>query len=612
MTNSKRSSWNVAVWRRVLGIALLSFTSIEGCQDSNIHCSYWALLGECKKNPNYMLYNCRKSCNTCKSLGNFVKWPSGKYGLPMAKSGCPKSDGFSWKTGYIYQDLEDDKSLTANSPSFHLNASVLSLGDVSQSFCFKTNRTDSVDNSRFSWPYGQYCIYKKGSSCPGSLKEGRVLWDDENGQNGINLNFKTGTVPAGTYNADTEIKFCCQDVGSYSEPIELPIDKPFYLIAFNSKNCQEVLKTTHTLEYILYDTENDRNHNQAVYPYPFGSDGGDPYIYYCYYQACRWTLKALNGSFSSPNYPSPYKEKALCEWHITVPWNYIISLTFVDFRLETSDMCLYQSCDCDFVEVHDNFPNGTSELTGKYCMGVAYPPSDIRSKTNNVTVTFSSDGTIQDVGFKAEYSAVQLTAPTSLRSTTDTKQKTTPTDYTSVDPPTVPITGATSRGTTNGNDKSTTAGNTAPTTSLGSSSSSSSSNITTGTTTRPVKESSTERTTTHSNGHPTSQKASSLTMNPNGTFTPPFTNVPATTMLITSEMPPRTRPRKTVQSSSTSGVTTGELFPPTEPRSKGGPDTSSRASRGNIFIITALIASLVVLAVIATVAIVCLCRKWYG
>ena len=132
-----------------------------------------------------------------------------------------------------------------------------------------------------------------------------------------------------------------------------------------------------------------------------------------FFAACRWTLTALNGSFSSPNYPSPYKKKAWCEWHINVPWNYIISLTFVDFRLETSDMCLFQSCDCDYVEIHDNFPNGTSELTGKYCMGVAYPPGDIRSKTNNVTVTFTSDGTVQDVGFKAEYHALQLTSKNS-------------------------------------------------------------------------------------------------------------------------------------------------------------------------------------------------------
>ena len=203
----------------------------------------------------------------------------------MAKSGCPKANGFSWETGYIYQDLEDDKSLTQTSSSFHLNATVFSSGDVSRSFCFKMNRSAIVDNSRFRWPAGQYCIYKKGGSCPKLLLSGWVLWDDENGKNGANLNFHSGTVPAGSYKQDTKINFCCQTFGSVSDPIELPIESPFYLIAYNSKNCQEVLKTLHTLEYIRYDTENDMNHDRQSHPYPYGADyWSTPYIYYCYYR----------------------------------------------------------------------------------------------------------------------------------------------------------------------------------------------------------------------------------------------------------------------------------------------------------------------------------------
>lgn len=212
----------------------------------------------------------------------------------MAKSGCPKANGFSWETGYIYQDLEDDKSLTQTSPSFHLNAAVLSSGDVRGSFCFKMNKSASVDNGRFRWPAGQYCIYKKGASCPKLLQDGWVLWDDENGKKGANLNFQSGTVPAGSYTKDTKIYFCCQDVGSVSDPIELPIESPFYLIAYNSRTCQEVLKTIHTVEYIGYDTENDMNHDSQYHPYPYGADwNGLPYIYYCYYQGNKSLLIRL-------------------------------------------------------------------------------------------------------------------------------------------------------------------------------------------------------------------------------------------------------------------------------------------------------------------------------
>jgi len=35
------------------------------CSDSHQHCQYWASIGECNKNPSWMLQNCRKSCGNC-------------------------------------------------------------------------------------------------------------------------------------------------------------------------------------------------------------------------------------------------------------------------------------------------------------------------------------------------------------------------------------------------------------------------------------------------------------------------------------------------------------------------------------------------------------------
>ncbi|VAH15537.1 unnamed protein product [Triticum turgidum subsp. durum] len=43
----------------------------DGCEDENVLCSQWAAVGECAKNPNYMVGTkeapgfCRKSCNVC-------------------------------------------------------------------------------------------------------------------------------------------------------------------------------------------------------------------------------------------------------------------------------------------------------------------------------------------------------------------------------------------------------------------------------------------------------------------------------------------------------------------------------------------------------------------
>lgn len=145
----------------------------------------------------------------------------------------------------------------------------------------KTDNSTSHDAKRKKWPEGEYCIYQKGSSCPAGMNSGSLLWDDENGVNG-SKNFRNGTLPKGVYNHDTKIFFCCQKSGSYNVPIELPTDKPFYLLAFRP-HCQEVLNTGHIMEFIEYATEDHNNHNNKSFPYPYGADFRNPRIHYCYY-----------------------------------------------------------------------------------------------------------------------------------------------------------------------------------------------------------------------------------------------------------------------------------------------------------------------------------------
>ena len=199
----------------------------------------------------------------------------------MPNSGCPKADGFHWNSGYILQDLEDTQSMTSVSSNSHLLGWV--SNDVVRYFCIKNNASVAVDSKRFRWPAGEYCIYRRGSKCPSGLLSGSVLWDDENSAIGRNRNSHAGVLPAGVYNQDTKIFFCCQTTGSHDDPIELPVASPFYLIAFTPQ-CQEVLNTIHTMEFIRYDTEDDNNHDQKTFPYPYGVAFQEPTIYYCYYK----------------------------------------------------------------------------------------------------------------------------------------------------------------------------------------------------------------------------------------------------------------------------------------------------------------------------------------
>ena len=109
-------------------------------------------------------------------------------------------------------------------------------------------------------------------------------------------------------------------------------------------------------------------------------------------------MTALNGTFRSPYYPQNYSNKAWCKWHIEVPWNYAILITFDDVSLE-SGCCL-----CDFVYVRETI-NGTTVLIDQVC-DMTTP--QLNSSGNNVTVIFRSDFSLSGRGFRARYQAIKI------------------------------------------------------------------------------------------------------------------------------------------------------------------------------------------------------------
>ena len=113
---------------------------------------------------------------------------------------------------------------------------------------------------------------------------------------------------------------------------------------------------------------------------------------------CTQTMTALNGTFRSPYYPQNYNNKAWCKWHIEVPWNYAILITFDDVSLESS------CCWCDFVYVRETI-NGITVLIDQVC-DMTTP--QLNSTGNNVTVIFRSDDTLSGKGFRARYQAIKI------------------------------------------------------------------------------------------------------------------------------------------------------------------------------------------------------------
>ena len=104
-----------------------------------------------------------------------------------------------------------------------------------------------------------------------------------------------GTLPDGIYNKDTNISYCCRTDGDKLEPVTLPVSNPFYLLAFNTSECQQVNGAIATKEFIRYDTEDDvHNRDQVNGAYPCVK-GKNLTITYCYYQGLYLQGVVCNG-----------------------------------------------------------------------------------------------------------------------------------------------------------------------------------------------------------------------------------------------------------------------------------------------------------------------------
>uniref|UniRef100_A0A6Q2YS89 Transmembrane serine protease 15 n=1 Tax=Esox lucius TaxID=8010 RepID=A0A6Q2YS89_ESOLU len=120
------------------------------------------------------------------------------------------------------------------------------------------------------------------------------------------------------------------------------------------------------------------------------------YVFSCFSVDCGgpFDLWEPNSTFSSPNYPSSYGNKAFCLWtlHARDGWN--IQLHFLDFDVEPID---------DVVEVRDG-AGPASELLGVFTGFDATIP-DVISTANQITVIFSTDISGHGRGFHANFTS---------------------------------------------------------------------------------------------------------------------------------------------------------------------------------------------------------------
>ncbi|XP_023561215.1 cubilin [Octodon degus] len=102
------------------------------------------------------------------------------------------------------------------------------------------------------------------------------------------------------------------------------------------------------------------------------------------------------GVITSPNYPQAYSSLSHCAWLVEAPEGHTITLTFSYFDIET-----HASCAWDSVTIK-NGGSPESPIMGQYC-GISNPRT-IQSGSNQLTVIFNSDSSVQNGGFYATWS----------------------------------------------------------------------------------------------------------------------------------------------------------------------------------------------------------------
>lgn len=203
-----------------------------------------------------------------------LQWPSGKYSLPQAATGCPDTD---WFSGWRYQDNEDSDNANSWEPSNLSGYLKVDLGrNYRTYYCTKTFSSESG----FSWPKGNYCIARYGGSCPSGFSDGSVYWDDEDGDNENSLE---DPIPDGNYGRNTLTHYCCRNDASPANEILLPTKEPFVLYRRYGV-CQKVrgMREPVLLKLHFDDADGD-NEDSCSGDHPDATCAGNQDLYMCYY-----------------------------------------------------------------------------------------------------------------------------------------------------------------------------------------------------------------------------------------------------------------------------------------------------------------------------------------
>lgn len=116
---------------------------------------------------------------------------------------------------------------------------------------------------------------------------------------------------------------------------------------------------------------------------------------------CSRNFTSPSGVIESPGFPDKYPHNLECTFIIIVPPHMDVTLTFLTFDLENDPLQGSESeCKYDWLEVWDGLPQ-VGPLIGRHC-GTKIP-SEIRSSTGILSLSFHTDMAVAKDGFSARY-----------------------------------------------------------------------------------------------------------------------------------------------------------------------------------------------------------------
>ena len=144
-------------------------------------------------------------------------------------------------------------------------------------------KTSTVQNEKFDWPPGTYCIFSSNGVAK-NFQQGWIFWND------YIFNDKSGTLPDGVYSDETtKIYFSCRHDKPADEPIQLPTQQPFMLFPLHGYiqdlPCQKVEGMTVTEEWYQWTHLVEHEGNQFEWPHPKKSGPRSQItLHFCYYE----------------------------------------------------------------------------------------------------------------------------------------------------------------------------------------------------------------------------------------------------------------------------------------------------------------------------------------